>query len=146
MKIVVLPGPVYLSRYRENFDDNLLNDFGPDPNASNVIVSTSNVNSQGGPGDYYLFVQDQPGASGVLGSYLSDGKWCCGSFCFDFRLLNDGGVGGNVNPSVTIMSGTLGFTFTSTINANQNNGWHSVCTPITDCNPAPAGPAEPGHR
>ena len=124
----------------ENFDDNLLNDFGPDPNASNVIVSTSNVNSQGGPGDYYLFVQDQPGASGVLGSYLFDGKWCCGSFCFDFRLLNDGGVGGNVNPSVTIMSGTLGFTFTSTINANQNNGWHSVCAPITDCNPAPAGP------
>ncbi|MBK7850393.1 MAG: PKD domain-containing protein [Bacteroidetes bacterium] len=125
----------------EHFDNNMLNDFGPHPNAPNVIVSTSNVNSQAGPSDYYLFVQDQPGSSRVLASYLYDGKWCCGSFCYDFRLMNDGGTGANVNPSFTIMNGTLGFTFTSTVVANQGNGWHSICAPITDCNPPPVSGA-----
>ncbi len=121
------------------FNDNNLHGFMPNPSAPNVLVSLSNVGSQGGAADYYVLAQDQPGPSQLLGSTLLNGKWCCGTFCFDFKMFEDATFS-NVNPSFQIRSGTYGFIFVSTVVANATNGWHSVCAPITDCNPPPSSP------
>ncbi|MEP7264016.1 MAG: PKD domain-containing protein, partial [Bacteroidota bacterium] len=124
-----------------NFDNINLAGFQPHPLAPNVNVSLSNVGSQGGVTDYYVRVKDQPGASQLLAGSEFNGHWCCGTFCFDFRLFDDGGTGTNVFPSFVIRNGTLGFTFTSSTSVNMTNGWHRICAPISDCNPAPTSPA-----
>jgi hypothetical protein len=46
-----------------------------------------------------------------------------------------------VNPTFRILSGTLGFVFTSSTIVNETMGWQNICAPITDCNPPPATPA-----
>ena len=115
------------------FNNFNLHGFQPNPLAPNVIVTLSNVGSQGGATDYYVSAQDQPGASQLLASPLFNGKWCCGELCYDYKLINDGLTGSNVNPTFVIRSGTLGFSFVSSTIANQSNGWHRICAPITDC-------------
>ena len=121
-----------------NFNDIDLHGFQPNPSAPNVIVSLSNVGSQGGAADYYIVAQDQPGASQLLAGSLYNGKWCCGEFCFDYKLINDGLTGSsNVNPSFVIKNGSLGFRFVSSTNVNQINGWQRICAPITNCSSPP---------
>ncbi len=120
-----------------NFNNIALNGFVPEPLSPNVLLSIDNTGSQGGNGDYYLKMQDQPGPSLTLAGDQYDGKWCCGTFCFDFRLFDDGGTGVNINPKFTIMNGNLGFSFQSSVVVNQGNGWHSICAPVSDCNPPP---------
>jgi PKD repeat protein len=124
-----------------NFDNMSLNGWQPHPSAPNVGVGITNVMSQGGVTDYYITATDQPGPSRLLAGSQFNGKWCCGTFCFDYKLVNDGGTGNNVNPSFVISSGTLSFQFTSTTTANVANGWHSICAPISDCNPPPFSPS-----
>ena len=119
------------------FNDFDLHGFQPNPLAPNVIVTLSNVGSQGGASDYYISAQDQPGASQLLAGPLFNGKWCCGEFCFDYKLINDNATASNVNPSFVIRNGTLGFRFVSSTVANQSNGWHRICAPIADCSSPP---------
>ena len=117
-----------------NFNDGQLIGWQPHPSAPNVGLIVSNVLSQGGPTDYYLRVSDQPGPSQLLAGSQFNGHWCCGTFCYDYRLFNDGVAGTvNVNPVFTIFNGTLGFRFTSSVIANETNGWHRICAPVSDC-------------
>jgi PKD repeat protein len=122
-----------------NFNNYALNGFIPHPLAPNVIVGITNAGSQGGPNDYYITAQDQPGPSQLLATYL-DGKWCCGEFCYDYRIVNNGGVNTTVFPAFVIKSANLGFTFTSNV-AVTDTSWHTICAPIADCSTAPVSPA-----
>jgi PKD repeat protein len=121
-----------------NFNNVDLNGWQPYSQAPNVNVLLSNNNSQAGPSDYFVQASDLQGPSLLAAGNGLFGKWCCGQFCFDYKLINDGVAGSpNINPSFAIMSGTLGFKFTSTVTANETNGWHQICAPIAECNPAP---------
>ena len=120
-----------------DFNNNNLNGFIPDPLEPNVGTNVTNVNSQGGVTDYYITATDLPGPSALLASSQFLGKWCCGTFCFDYKLIDDKGTASNVNPSFAIHNGILGFRFISSTIANVSNGWHSICAPISDCNPPP---------
>ncbi len=117
-----------------NFNDGNLSGWQPHPSAPNVGVTITNVLSQGGASDYFIQATDQPGPSQLLSGSQFNGHWCCGTFCFDYRMIDDGVAGSaNVNPSFTIFNGTLGFRFISSTIANENNGWHRICAPISDC-------------
>ncbi len=123
-----------------NFNDNNLHGWQPDPSAPNVGVVLTNVNSQAGANDYYILASDQPGPSFLLAGSDFKGKWCCGDFCYDYRIFDDGVAGTiNVNPSFSIFSGTLGFQFTSTFVVTELNGWHSICAPVSECGIPPVG-------
>ena len=121
------------------FNDINLHGFMPHPSAPNVLVGLNNFGSQGGVTDYYVQAQDQPGPSQLLAGDVFNGKWCCGTFCFDYRLFDDATLS-NINPMFVIRNGTLGFSFVSSTVANQSNGWHHICLPITDCDPPPVTP------
>ena len=78
------------------------------------------------------------GPSLTLAGDQYDGKWCCGTFCFDFRLFDDGGGRiVNINPEIHDHERESGFSFQSSVVVNQGNGWHSICAPVSDCNPPP---------
>ncbi|MFM9052094.1 MAG: hypothetical protein ACKOKF_07230, partial [Bacteroidota bacterium] len=125
-----------------DFDNNNLNGFQPYVGAPNVVASATNLVSQNGPSDYYVIASDLPGPSLLEGNTSLLGKWCCGEFCFDYKFIDDAVAGSpNVNPSFTIMNGTLGFTFTAAAAVNENSPWQRFCAPISDCNLPPTGPS-----
>ena len=67
-----------------------LQGFAPyTPTQPNALVQLSNVGGQF-LGDKFIKVTDQPGPSAVKGGTQFNGKWCCGHFCFDFKIFNDG--------------------------------------------------------
>jgi hypothetical protein len=125
-----------------NFDTNSLQGFVPDPAAPNVGLMVTNLGSQGGPLDYFVKATDLVGSSQLLAGDQFDGKWCCGEFCFDYKVFDDalaGSVG--TNPSFTIRNGSLGFRFISAISVNEKSPWIRICAPISDCDSAPVSGA-----
>ena len=125
-----------------NFDNNNLSGWQPYPAAPNVGLTMSNAGSQNGPSDYYILASDLAGPSFLEGSFNLLGKWCCGEFCFDYKLFDDAVAGTpNVNPQFTIFNGTLGFRFTAAASVNETSPWQRFCAPITDCNPPPVSPS-----
>ena len=76
--------------YCRNFDDNNLHDWQPNPNAPMVDVQISNVGSQNGAGDYYVLASDLTGMSQLMAEPGYNGRWCCGEFCYDYKVIDDG--------------------------------------------------------
>ena len=121
-----------------NFNSNNLAGWQPNPIAPNVGLSVTNINSQAGLTDYFILASDQAGPSQLEAGTQLLGKWCCGTFCYDYKVFDDGVAGViNTNPQFTIFNGALGFRFTSTTVANENTAWQRICAPITNCNPPP---------
>ena len=125
-----------------DFDNNNLSGWQPYPTAPNVGLTVTNIGSQNGPADYFIQASDLAGPSFLEGSFNLLGKWCCGEFCFDYKLIDDAVAGSpNVNPQFTIFNGTLGFRFTASASVNENSPWQRFCAPISDCTPPPVSPA-----
>lgn len=99
----------------------------------NYITSTfpgpSGVNS-----DNYLRTNFYGGGQYASASPEYYGSWCCGALCYDFKIFEDGNCIGlsNFNPKIEIRNGTKGFVFTSSQIANELNGWHSICAPVSN--------------
>src|SRR5262249_51371957 len=98
-------------------------------------------NGPSGASDLCLECTDLSGASALQApaSFLAD--WnalgCCGTFCYDTELINDGNPGASVAifPSFTIKnSAGKGFRFVAvpgiTGPGGANPGWHNICAPI----------------
>jgi hypothetical protein len=119
-----------------------LSGWGACPNAPNIAVDTSNVNSIGGSSDYYLHLRDLSGASAACSSdrkYVGD--WNakmggCGQFCFDFKVFVSGSPPGPITPSFTIWSGSLAATFVANFTVTSNDPWRqNICAPINLIDP-----------
>ncbi|HNP97803.1 MAG TPA: DNRLRE domain-containing protein [Bacteroidia bacterium] len=125
--------------YCRNFDDNNLHDWQPNPNAPMVDVQISNVGSQNGAGDYYVLASDLTGMSQLMAEPGYNGRWCCGEFCYDYKVIDDGDPQNvlNLHPVFYIYRNGKGFKFTSSVTVTETDGWHRICAPITNCNPAP---------
>jgi hypothetical protein len=118
----------------QDFSNGLTNNFAPYILEPNVNVITNNVVGQYA-GDIYIQATDQPGASAVIGDTVFDGKWCCGKFSYDFKIIDDGVAGSpNVQPQFKIWNSVTnrGFLYTSTQIINENSPWKKVvaCTSI----------------
>ena len=126
-------------------DSASLDSWGPCPNAPNIVVTTSNVGSIGGPGDYYLHLRDTAGASAACSTnqkYL--GNWIekmggCGQFCFDFKVIKSGTPPGPITPSFTIWSGlTARATFVANFTVTSADAWRHICAPVNLSDSPPA--------
>lgn len=118
----------------QDFTNGLTNNFAPYILEPNVNVITNNVVGQYA-GDIYIQATDQPGASAVIGDTVFDGKWCCGKFSYDFKVIDDGVSGSpNIQPQFKIWNSVAnrGFLYTSTQIINENSPWKKVvaCTSI----------------
>ncbi|TAH42205.1 MAG: PKD domain-containing protein, partial [Bacteroidetes bacterium] len=121
-----------------DFNNINLNGWQPNPAAPNVGVNLTNVGSQGGVTDYFISASDLAGPSQLMAGSSFYRQWCCGEFCYDYKIFDDGVAGSvNVNPVFTIHSGTLAFSFTSSQVVTENSPWTEICAPISDCNPPP---------
>ena len=114
-----------------------LDNWGPCPTAPNIVVTTSNVGSIGGPTDYHLHLRDTAGASAACSTndkYLGD--WTqkmggCGEFCFDFKLFKSGTPPASVHPSFSIYNGTQRATFVANVLLTSADPWQQhICAPI----------------
>jgi hypothetical protein len=114
-----------------------LDGWGACPAAPNIVVTTSNVGSIGGPGDYHLHLRDTSGASAACSTnaqYLGD--WNkkmgdCGQFCFDFKVFKAGTPPGPITPSFTIWSGPNRATFVANFTVTTNDPWRQhICAPV----------------
>jgi hypothetical protein len=114
-----------------------LDGWGACPAAPNIVVTTSNVGSIGGPGDYHLHLRDTSGASAACSTnqkYLGD--WNkkmgdCGQFCFDFKVFNSGTPPGPITPSFTIWSGPNRATFVANFTVTTSDPWRqNICAPV----------------
>ena len=115
-----------------------LDGWGACPAAPNIVVTTSNVGSIGGPGDYHLHLRDTAGASAACSTdakYLGD--WNkkmgdCGQFCFDFKVFKSGTPPGPITPSFTIWSGPVNHaTFVANFTVTSNDPWRQhICAPV----------------
>ena len=111
--------------YCRNFDDNNLHDWQPNPNAPMVDVQINNVGSQNGArllcsgiGSYrHVAVDGEPGYNG---------RWCCGEFCYDYKVIDDGDPQNvlNLHPVFYIYRNGKGFKFTSSVTVTETDGWH----------------------
>jgi hypothetical protein len=119
-----------------------LSGWGPCPNAPNIVLDTSNVNSIGGPTDYYLHLRDTAGPSAACSrdpKYVGD--WNakmggCGQFCFDFKVFVSGTPPGPITPSFTIWSGSMSATFVANFTVTANDPWRQhICAPINLIDP-----------
>ena len=127
----------------QDFNNNQLNGWQADPNAPNINVDLSNVGSLSGDSlDYYIKTTDESDASALMAS-VDFNEWCCGDFCYDYRIFDDGDPDAsyNINPVFWIYNGVRGFAFTSNIIATENNGWHRVCASVQTCNFPDSGTA-----
>ena len=115
------------------FSAGTLDGWGACPSAPNIVVTTSNVGSIGGVGDYYLHLRDTAGASAACSTndqYLGD--WNkkmagCGQFCFDFKVFKSGTPPGPITPSFTIWSGlTKRATFVANFTVTTNDPWRHI--------------------
>jgi len=122
-----------------------LDSWGPCTAAPNIVVTTSNVGSIGGVGDYYLHLRDTAGASAACSSnrkYL--GNWIekmggCGQFCFDFKVFKSGTPPGPITPSFTIWSGpTAHATFVANFTVTSSDKWRHICAPVNLSDTPPA--------
>jgi hypothetical protein len=114
-----------------------LDSWGACPAAPNIVVTTSNVGSIGGPGDYHLHLRDTSGASAACSTnarYLGD--WNkkmgdCGQFCFDFKVFKAGTPPGPITPSFTIWNGPARATFVANFTVTTNDPWRQhICAPV----------------
>ena len=113
------------------FIENTLSNYVPySPAEPNVNITLNNIGGQF-TGDQYLRVVDLPGPSSVKGDTILNGKWCCGKFCYDFKIFNDGQAGAiNIHPQFRIYNKTngKGFLFTSNVLMNETSGWKRIIT------------------
>ena len=111
------------------FIENTMSNYVPySPAEPNVNITLNNIGGQF-TGDQYLRVVDLAGPSSVKGDTILNGKWCCGKFCYDFKIFNDGQPGAtNVNPQFRIYNKTngKGFLFTSNVLMNETSGWKRI--------------------
>ncbi|MBL0095976.1 MAG: T9SS type A sorting domain-containing protein [Bacteroidetes bacterium] len=123
----------------QGLNDNNLHEWQARPGYSQINVQLSNNLSINGSSDYYILTTDQTGASMLMADTAFQGRWCCGEFCYDYRVFDDGDSTAvlDIYPVFYIMRDTKGFKFTSSIAVNENNGWQHICAPVTNCNPAP---------
>lgn len=115
-----------------------LDNWGPCTGAPNIVVTTSNVSSIGGAGDYHLHLRDTSGPSAACSKddkYLGD--WNakmggCGQFCFDFKVFKSGTPPGPITPSFTIWGPSgLRATFVANFTVTTNDPWKQhICAPI----------------
>jgi hypothetical protein len=114
-----------------------LDSWGPCTAAPNIVVTTSNVGSIGGPTDYHLHLRDTAGPSAACSTndkYLGD--WTqkmggCGLFCFDFKLFKSGTPPASVHPSFSIYNGTQRATFVANVLLTSADPWQqNICAPI----------------
>jgi hypothetical protein len=119
-------------------DASSLDGWGPCTAAPNIVVTTSNVGSIGGAGDYHLHLRDTAGASAACstnGNYLGDWNQKmggCGQFCFDFKVFQSGTPPGPITPSFTIWSGPVNHaTFVANFTVTSNDPWRQhICAPV----------------
>ncbi len=97
------------------------------PSYTNISYALSNAGSMGGTFDKYIRVTDLPDSSALETGPQFHGKWCCGKFCYDFKIFNDSVTGSpNFFPQFKIYSGTKGFLFTSNIAVNETSPWRRI--------------------
>ena len=137
----------------QDFNDNSLHGWQPDPAAPNVGVVLA-PGGQAGASDYYVQVSYQSGASLVMAGSEFNGDWSClcnkcANFCYDYTVISGGcpcpgddrctnAVNGhqNVTPSFTVTGcGGKSFTFVwtqfvVTEPGGSNPGWHRICAPV----------------
>lgn len=118
----------------QNFSDNLLHNYSPYILEPNVLVTTNNVVGQYA-GDVYIQATDLPGASAVVADTVFNGKWCCGKFSYDFKIIDDGVAGSpTVQPQFKIWNSAIGrgFIFTSNLTISELSTWKKIiaCTSI----------------
>ena len=111
--------------------------WGACPGAPNIVVTTTNVGSIGGPTDYHLHLRDTSGASAACSTDQKyTGNWIekmggCGEFCFDFKVFKSGTPPGAITPSFSIYSGTKRFVFAANFTVTSSDPWRQkICAPV----------------
>lgn len=111
--------------------------WGACTSAPNIVITTTDVGSIGGAGDYHLHLRDTSGASAACSTnqkYLGD--WVkkmggCGQFCFDFKVFVSGSPPGPITPSFSIWSGGLRAVFVANFTVTSADPWRQqICAPI----------------
>ena len=111
--------------------------WGACAGAPNIVITTTDVGSIGGAGDYHLHLRDTSGASAACSTnekYLGD--WVkkmggCGQFCFDFKVFVSGSPPGPITPSFSIWSGGLRAVFVANFTVTSADPWRrQICAPI----------------
>jgi hypothetical protein len=119
-----------------DFNDNNAHGWAPDSVLSNVTVNVSNLGSQGGSSDYYIRAIDGSGASVLMTGPEFNTKWCCGEFCYDYKVIDDGfSTVQPINPRFRIQATVGGqikmFQFVFNATVNENSGWQRFCAPVS---------------
>jgi uncharacterized repeat protein (TIGR01451 family) len=126
--------------------------WGPCATAPNIVVTTTDVGSIGGPGDYHLHLRDTSGASAACSSDPKyKGNWVekmggCGQFCFDFKLFKSGTPPASVHPSFSVYDAAGNrATFVANVILTSADPWEkNICAPIKLIEPGenlPSGPS-----
>ncbi|HVZ93406.1 MAG TPA: hypothetical protein VG797_02745 [Phycisphaerales bacterium] len=139
-----------------------LNGWGPCAAAPNVTVSIGSPGPSGNPGDNYLRIEDESGASAACSNQQCVGDWRpyansgCGALCFDVRIFFDGCVTGipacepngwiPITPTIIIKSGTLRAVWRAnthiTVDIGDAPGWHNFCCVLGPLNPDGSLPSD----
>jgi len=133
-----------------DFNDGTTNGFGPCPDRPQVDVTVDAPGPSGDPDDFFLRLRDLSGASLACGDACA-GNWLemsdggCAALCFDFRVFEDGCVGGipecvdnggwiPITPRIVISNGSVSAVFKASFDVTDDNGpmpgWVTVCAPI----------------
>ena len=129
---------VSFGQFCEDFNDQDI------ANWNGVAAGQSTAESPGPSGnadDFFLHSYDASGSSYIYNDVDYAGDWreyngkC---LCWDFKVINDGGLGTPLSPRLIIYSGpptspTAAATFIASVSISEGEGWVHVCAPIDIC-------------
>lgn len=129
---------VSFGQFCEDFNDQDISNW-------NGVAAGANTADPFGPSgnadDFFLHSYDASGASYIYNDVDYSGDWreyegqC---LCWDFQVIEDGGLGEPLSPRLIIYSGpptspTASATFVATVQTTEGGGWVHVCAPIETC-------------
>lgn len=101
-------------------------------NAGMVIINDNQTQD----GTSYLYVYDDSNASSIFNTSYNATTVGCGSFCFDYRIFNDGWfsttsqVVNTIRISATVNGVPLAAVFQLNNPITENSGWINICAPL----------------
>jgi hypothetical protein len=129
---------VSFGQFCEDFNDQDISNW-------NGVAAGANTADPFGPSgnadDFFLHSYDASGSSYIYNDVDYSGDWreyegqC---LCWDFQVIEDGGLGEPLSPRLIIYSGsptspTAAATFVATVQTTEGGGWVHVCAPIETC-------------
>lgn len=126
------------AQFCEDFNDQNISNW----NGVAAGASTADpLGPSGNSDDFFLHSYDASGSSYIYNDVDYGGDWreyngqC---LCWDFQVIEDGGLGEPLSPRLIIYSGsptspTAAATFVATVQTVEDGGWVHVCAPIEIC-------------